>query len=82
MITHEEIENLALLAKLSFSDEELNALTADMDSIIAFADTVNKAEGGDAEFDNINRLANVFREDVVFTVLSAGRNFRKCGKSR
>lgn len=46
-VTKAEIEKLARLAKLSFSDEELERFTAEFDAIIAFADTINQSvEGG------------------------------------
>jgi len=46
-ISKTEIEKLAKLAKLSFSDEELERFTAEFDEIIAFADTINQyIEGG------------------------------------
>lgn len=63
MITREEILDLAILAKLFVSEEELDVLTEEMSEIISFADTINNA-GMEAEFDGINRLSNVFREDV------------------
>jgi aspartyl-tRNA(Asn)/glutamyl-tRNA(Gln) amidotransferase subunit C len=46
-ILKNEIEKLAKLAKLSFSDEELERFTDEFDEIIAFADTINQSiEGG------------------------------------
>ena len=66
MVTKEEIQKIAVLSKLSVSEEELDALTADMQQIIAFADTINQAvSDGDTDFDNINGLSNVFRADEV-----------------
>lgn len=65
MITHEEILNIANLAKLSVSPEELDELTGDMNEIIGFADTINAASADASDFDNINNLSNVFREDAV-----------------
>lgn len=42
-----EIEKLAKLAKLSFSEEELERFSAEFDEIIAFANTINQSvEGG------------------------------------
>ncbi len=65
MVTREDVENIALLSKLFVPDEELDALTKDMQEIIDFADTINNAvESGD-DFDNINNLSNVLREDEV-----------------
>ena len=41
MVSKQEIEQLAILAKLSFSDQEIEQLTRDMDEIINFANQVN-----------------------------------------
>lgn len=65
MVTHEEILKVANLAKLSVAPEELDGLTEDMNEIIRFADTVGEAAADVGEFDNINGLFNVFREDAV-----------------
>ena len=65
MVTKEEILKIASLSKLSVSEEELEALTADMAQIIEFADTINAACADAQEFDNINNLSNVLREDEV-----------------
>ena len=65
MVTHEDILKIAALAKLSVSPEELDGLTKDMNEIIGFADTVCTIGTDTSDFDNINRLSNVFREDIV-----------------
>ena len=65
MITKEEVAKIALLSKLYLSDEALEAMTTEMASIVAFADTINGAVTDDTTFDNINHLYNVYREDVV-----------------
>ncbi|MDF2632966.1 MAG: gatC [Caproiciproducens sp.] len=65
MVTHEEILKIAKLAKLSVSADELVALTKDMSEIIGFADTINAVSSADSDFDSVNNLSNVFREDVV-----------------
>lgn len=67
MITKEEILDVALLSKLSISDDEIDELTEKMMSILNFADTINAYDGEVQEFDNINNLSNVFRDDVVVT---------------
>ncbi len=64
-VTKDEILEIALLSKLSLDGEELDQLTRDMADIIAFADTINAAGDAAEEFDNINNLQNVFREDEV-----------------
>lgn len=65
MVTKEDVENIALLSKLFVPEEELDALTKDMQEIIDFADTINNAAESGTDFDNINNLSNVFREDEV-----------------
>lgn len=65
MVTHEDILQIANLAKLSVPEEELDALTKDMGEIIEFANTINNASEDGESFDNINNLSNVLRKDEV-----------------
>ena len=65
MVTREDVENIALLSKLFVAENELDSLTQSMQEIIDFADTINNAPENTDEFDNINNLSNVFREDEI-----------------
>ena len=65
MVTREDVENIAILSKLFVAEDELDSLTKQMQDIVDFADTINNAPDSGEEFDNINNLSNVFREDVV-----------------
>lgn len=65
MITKEEVLDIALLSKLYVPEEQLDALTKDMDSILAFADSINAAGAQAEEYENAEGLSNVFREDEV-----------------
>jgi aspartyl-tRNA(Asn)/glutamyl-tRNA(Gln) amidotransferase subunit C len=69
MISKEEVLKLARLARLEFTDEQLDKIIKDMDDIIAFADTINNSVEGDAEkIRNVSSSATPaeeFREDVV-----------------
>lgn len=65
MITREDVENIALLSKLFVPEEEMDNLTQSMQEIVSFADTINNADAEGIEFDNINNISNVFREDTV-----------------
>lgn len=65
MVTREEIMKIAVLSKLFVADDEIDKLTEDMSEIISFADTINNAADEGIEFDNINNLSNVLREDTV-----------------
>ncbi len=54
-VTKSDMEKLAELAKLSFSDSELDAITEEMGQIIAFADTINQSvEGGTDEIRSVS----------------------------
>ena len=65
MVTKQEIEQLAILAKLSFSDQEIEQLTHDMDEIINFANQVNSFPYDKEEtLDTRVKLADL-REDEV-----------------
>ena len=65
MVTREDVLQMARLSKLYIKEEELDALKKDMDNIIAFAETISAAQCEQTNFDNINNLSNVLREDVV-----------------
>ncbi|MCI9576270.1 MAG: Asp-tRNA(Asn)/Glu-tRNA(Gln) amidotransferase subunit GatC [Clostridiales bacterium] len=64
-ITREDILQIATLAKLSVDESELEKLTKDMSEMISFADTISAVSTEASDFDNINGLINVMREDVV-----------------
>lgn len=70
MVTHDDILQIANLAKLSVQEDELDALTKDMGEIIEFANTINNAADDGEAFDNINNLSNVLRDDEVVPSLS------------
>lgn len=69
MISKDEVLKLANLARLDFSDDELDKIIKDMDDIIAFADTINNSVEGDADkIRNVSKSATPaedFREDEV-----------------
>ena len=64
-VTHEDVIQMARLSKLYIDQSELDQLTEDMSQIISFADTINAAATDGCDFDNINQLSNVLREDDV-----------------
>ena len=65
MVTKEEVMKIAILSKLFVAEDEIDRLTKDMSEIISFADTINNAADEGEDFDNINNLSNVLREDEV-----------------
>lgn len=67
MITKQEVEKLAKLSKLRFSDEELESFTEEMTAIIDFADTINRNLGESETQSESLRVAALedLREDEV-----------------
>lgn len=72
-VTKTEIEKLARLSRLRFSEEEFEKFAGEFDDIIAFADTINQSvEGGTDEIRSVgSQLISVeeLREDVVIQSL-------------
>jgi aspartyl-tRNA(Asn)/glutamyl-tRNA(Gln) amidotransferase subunit C len=60
-ITTEEVKKLASLSRIAVSDEEVESLRKDMDSILAYVEEINSAPLADIEV-NHDRV-NVFRGD-------------------
>lgn len=81
MVTKEEIMKIAILSKLFVADDEIDKLTEDMGEIISFADTINNAADEGSEFDNINNLSNVLREDEVVPSLEREKILRNAKDS-
>ena len=46
-ITRAEVENVARLARLALKDEELDALTGQMDTILGYVEKLNELDTGD-----------------------------------
>ncbi len=81
MVTKEEIMKIAILSKLSVGDDEIDQLTEDMSEIISFADTINNAADVESDFDNINNLSNVLRDDEVVPSLDREKILRNAKDS-
>ena len=64
VVEREEVVKLAKLSKLTLSDEEIDRLTGDMQSIVSFADMISKAKYEEPDGISANDLPQL-REDVV-----------------
>ncbi|MBE7048327.1 MAG: Asp-tRNA(Asn)/Glu-tRNA(Gln) amidotransferase subunit GatC [Ruminococcaceae bacterium] len=65
-ISKEEVFHVAKLARLKFSDSEAEALSADMESIIGFANKLNELDTeGVVPTAHAIPMSNAFREDVI-----------------
>ena len=63
-LSKEDFDKLAVLSRLRFSEEEAEKFRNEMDSIIAFADTINNAVSGGTE-----DIKNTAAEAIPFTEL-------------
>ena len=77
-ITRSEVEHVARLARLALGDAELDALTGEMDAILAYVDQLNRLETeGIIPTAHAVPMANAFRADEVrpsFTPAQAQAN--------
>ncbi|MBN8584524.1 MAG: Asp-tRNA(Asn)/Glu-tRNA(Gln) amidotransferase subunit GatC [Ignavibacteria bacterium] len=65
-VTIKDVEKIAKLAKLKFTEEEKIKLQGEMNEVLGYIDTINQIPGLDdvKPLENINDTENVFREDV------------------
>ncbi|MBZ0180681.1 MAG: Asp-tRNA(Asn)/Glu-tRNA(Gln) amidotransferase subunit GatC [Melioribacteraceae bacterium] len=65
-VTRNEVEYIAELARLKFSDDELESLTLDMNRILDYMDKLNELDTENVEpLSHPLELENVFREDKI-----------------
>jgi aspartyl-tRNA(Asn)/glutamyl-tRNA(Gln) amidotransferase subunit C len=64
-VTLKDVEHVASLARLSFSDEEKERLTGQLNTILAYMDQLNSLDTSGVEpLSHVIELNNVFREDI------------------
>lgn len=65
-VTIIEVEKIAQLAKLKFSEEEKVKLQKDMNQVLGYIEQLNELDLTNVEpLENINETENVMREDEV-----------------
>lgn len=73
---------IAQLAKLSFTDEELETIQQDLSQMIGFVEKLNEIDTtGVAPLTHITEYSNRLREDVVKGSISAEETFRNAPSS-
>ena len=66
MITKKELQHLAKLAKLELSEDELEKLTPQLDSILEFVSQLDEVNTkGVVETHQTTGLQNIYREDEI-----------------
>lgn len=65
-VTITDVEKIAKLAKLKFTEEEKEKLQGEMNKVLDYIDTLDEIPGLDKvePLENINDTENVFRDDI------------------
>jgi aspartyl-tRNA(Asn)/glutamyl-tRNA(Gln) amidotransferase subunit C len=63
MITKQEIEKLANLARIKVNQDEIDSLASDIGSILSYVDEIKKVNMNIDSKANIGAVNNIFRED-------------------
>jgi aspartyl-tRNA(Asn)/glutamyl-tRNA(Gln) amidotransferase subunit C len=76
-ITRSEVEHVSQLARLALSDQELDALTGEMDAILDYVEQLNGLDTADiVPTAHAVPMDNAFRDDVVRPGLSTEQALR------
>lgn len=76
-VTIKDVEYVAALARLSFSDVEKQKLTAQLNEILAYMEQLNTLDTQSVEpLSQVIALSNVFREDSLRPSLSREETLR------
>jgi len=84
MVTRDNIEHIAKLARLDFSNEEYDKLTHDMNNVLGYIDQLKELDVSNvAPLENINeeQEVNVFRSDVSAPCLSTEEALKNAPKA-
>lgn len=66
MVTIKDVDKIAQLAKLKFSDDEKLKLQKDLNQVLEYIDELNELNLDNVEpLENINETENILREDVT-----------------
>lgn len=72
-VTVKDVEHIAKLARLEFSNEEKQEFTHQLNEILAYVGQLNKLDTSNVEpLSHVVELNNVFREDEVKQGLTPG----------
>ena len=70
-VSKQDVEYIAALAKLSFSEAEKEKLTAELNTILTYVEKLNELDTSNVEpLQNINERVNVLRDDTLTESLS------------
>jgi aspartyl-tRNA(Asn)/glutamyl-tRNA(Gln) amidotransferase subunit C len=71
-VTIKEVEHIAELARLQFSDEEKEKFTHQLNDILQYIEKLNELDTSKVEpLSHVIELSNVFRDDVIMPSIPA-----------
>lgn len=73
MITPQEIENLATLARIKLSDSDKASLITEFDSILGYIDQLKKVDVSLDSEGRVGAVKNVMRPDEVYSTSTSDR---------
>jgi aspartyl-tRNA(Asn)/glutamyl-tRNA(Gln) amidotransferase subunit C len=71
MISKDDVKKLASLSRIAVSEEELEQVSKEIDSILSYVGEIKNAVLSNKEVSPKYSLVNVFREDVVLNETSS-----------
>jgi aspartyl-tRNA(Asn)/glutamyl-tRNA(Gln) amidotransferase subunit C len=78
-LTRSEVEHVAHLARLNLSNQELEKMTAQLDTILSYVDKLEELETeGIKPTTHAFSISNAFREDEVVPSLSQEDSLKNC----
>ncbi len=81
-VTIQDVEHIALLAKLSFSQEEKQKLMSELNEILAYMEQLNQVDTTNVEpLSQVIPLNNVFRQDELKPTLTREEALRNAPAS-
>ncbi len=85
MVTKEEVQKVATLAKLEFASHELDALTSELNAVIGYIDQLSELDVSNVEpLENLNEATtteSALRADVAWPSLTVEDALRNAPKS-
>ena len=82
-ITKEEVEHVAHLARLDFTEEEKEKFTSQLNDILMYVDTLNQIDTTGVEpMSHAIALHNAFRDDRVGESLDSGSSLANAPDAR
>jgi len=78
-----DVEKIAQLAKLEFSDQEKNALTGQLNQIVEYVEKLNEINTDNIlPTSHVINLNNIFREDIIGESLSREEVLKNAPKQK